>query len=106
MRADLVGAGGPALEALSLGRKFVVKTYHYSLKFLLDQRLVTIPQQWVSKLLGFDFIVEYKLGKQNVVADALLHRGDEAGQLLARFAQHIKMTQLWSLWQSILRGTN
>jgi hypothetical protein len=33
------------------------------LKFLLDQRLATIPQHhWVRKLLSFDFEVEYKLG--------------------------------------------
>ena len=38
------------------GRRFVVKTDHYSLKYLLDQRLATIPQHhWVGKLLGFDF---------------------------------------------------
>lgn len=43
------------------GRRFVVKTDHYSLKYLLDQRLATIPQHhWVGKLLGFDFAVEYK----------------------------------------------
>jgi hypothetical protein len=41
-------------------------------KYLLDQRLVTIPQhQWVSKLMGFDFRVEYKQGANNTVADAL-----------------------------------
>ncbi|WVZ52904.1 LOW QUALITY PROTEIN: hypothetical protein U9M48_003906 [Paspalum notatum var. saurae] len=45
------------------GRPFKVRTDHYSLKFLLDQRLATIPQHhWVSKLLGFDFSVEYKPG--------------------------------------------
>jgi hypothetical protein len=50
----------------------VIKTDHYSLKFLLDQRLSTIPQhQWASKLLGFDLQVEYKPGAHNVVADAL-----------------------------------
>jgi hypothetical protein len=34
--------------------------------------LATVPQhQWASKLLGFDFQVEYKPGKRSVVADAL-----------------------------------
>ncbi|WVZ98121.1 hypothetical protein U9M48_043599 [Paspalum notatum var. saurae] len=57
------------------GRLFVVKTDHRSLKFLLDQRLSTIPQhQWASKLIGFDFTVEFKPGHTNVVADALSHR--------------------------------
>jgi hypothetical protein len=45
---------------------------HYSLKFLLDQRLSTVPQhQWISKLFGFDFTVEYRPGRLNTVADAL-----------------------------------
>jgi hypothetical protein len=57
------------------GRRFVVKTDHYRLKYLLDQRLATIPQhQWVGKLLGFDFSVEYRSGATNVVADALSRR--------------------------------
>lgn len=57
------------------GRAFIIRSDHYSLKYILDQRLSTIPQhQWVSKLLGYDFSVEYKPGKQNIVADALSHR--------------------------------
>lgn len=60
------------------GRPFVVKTDHFSLKYLLDQRLSTIPQhQWASKLLGFDFRVEYKPGATNTVADALSCRDTE-----------------------------
>jgi hypothetical protein len=58
------------------GRRFIVKTDHYSLKYLLDQRLATIPQhQWVGKLLGFDFSVEYKPGAANAVADATQRKG-------------------------------
>ena len=57
------------------GRQFVVRTDHYSLKFLLDQRLSTIPQHtWVSKLFGYDFTVEYRQGKLNGAADALSRR--------------------------------
>ncbi|WVZ83528.1 hypothetical protein U9M48_030666 [Paspalum notatum var. saurae] len=57
------------------GRSFIVKTDHRSLKFLLDQRLATIPQhQWASKLIGFDFTVEFKPGYTNIVADALSRR--------------------------------
>jgi hypothetical protein len=66
------------------GRRFEVKTDHYSLKYLLDQRLSTIPQHhWVGKLLGFDFTVEYKPGHTNAVADALSRRDTpEAGSVL------------------------
>ena len=45
------------------------------MKFLLDQRLSTIPQHhWATKLLGYDFRVEYKPGSTNIVADALSRR--------------------------------
>ena len=60
------------------GRHFLIRTNHYSLKFLLDQRLSTVPQhQWISKLFGFDFTVEYRLGHLNTVADALSRRDVE-----------------------------
>lgn len=60
------------------GQHFLIKTDHYSLKFLLDQRLSTSSQQhWVSKLLGFDFTVEYRAGSLNRAADAL-SRWEEA----------------------------
>ncbi|XP_066396122.1 uncharacterized protein [Miscanthus floridulus] len=50
---------------------------------MLDQRLSTIPQhQWISKLFGFDFRVEYRLGRLNTVADALSrHHGDDLALL-------------------------
>jgi len=60
------------------GRPFTVCTDHWSLKYILDQRLTTIPQHtWVSKLFGHDITVEYRLGKQNAAADALSHRDEE-----------------------------
>ncbi|XP_019158364.1 PREDICTED: uncharacterized protein LOC109155092 [Ipomoea nil] len=66
------------------GREFVIKTDHYSLKYLLQQRLTTSPQQhWMSKLLGFDFKVEYKPGRLNVVADALSRRDEEPSTLFS-----------------------
>jgi len=66
------------------GRAFVVRTDHQPLKFILDQRLATIPQHhWVSKLLGFDFTVEYKPGRMNVVADALSRRDAETATIHA-----------------------
>jgi hypothetical protein len=66
------------------GRRFIVHTDHFSLKFLLDQRLATIPQHhWVGKLLGFDFSVEYKTGNSNTVADALSRRDTDDSTILA-----------------------
>lgn len=42
------------------------------MKYLLEQRVGTPAQQkWVTKLLGYDFTVEFKSGKTNAMADAL-----------------------------------
>jgi transposase InsO family protein len=61
-----------------------VRTDHFSLKYLLDQRLATIPQHhWVGKLLGFDFSVEYKAGRHNVVADAVSRRDTDDASAMA-----------------------
>lgn len=55
---------------------------HYALKFMLDQRLSTIPKlHWVSKLFGYDFSIEFRPGRLNTVADALSRRGDEDASL-------------------------
>jgi hypothetical protein len=66
------------------GHRFVVRTDHYALKYMLDQRLSTVPQhQWISKLFGYDFAVEYRPGRLNVVADALSRREPETLELSA-----------------------
>ncbi|XP_047339547.1 uncharacterized protein LOC124943023 [Impatiens glandulifera] len=54
---------------------FIVKTDHESLKHLLEQRVQTPAQEkWLYKLVGYDFTVQYKKGKENVVVDALSRR--------------------------------
>jgi hypothetical protein len=74
------------------GRHFVVRTDHRSLRFILDQRLSTIPQhQWASKLLGFDFAVEYKPGALNVVADALSRRDEGLAAAMALSAPQFSL---------------
>ncbi|GJY35391.1 reverse transcriptase [Tanacetum coccineum] len=55
-----------------MDRHFKIKTDHFSLKYLLDQRLTTPFQaKWLPKLLGFDYEISYKKGSENIVADAL-----------------------------------
>ncbi|GJS05538.1 retrotransposon-related protein [Tanacetum coccineum] len=55
-----------------LDRHFKIKTDHFSLKYLLDQRLTTPFQtKWLPKLLGFDYEISYKKGSKNEAADAL-----------------------------------
>jgi hypothetical protein len=66
-----------------IGRHFKVKTYHDSLKYFLEQRLSSEEQQkWVTKILGYDFEIVYKKGKQNVVADALSRKDEDVEAFL------------------------
>jgi hypothetical protein len=60
-----------------LGQPFVVRTDQQSLKSLLEQKVGTpFQQKWITKLLGYDFLVEYKKGVDNRVADALSRKED------------------------------
>ncbi|GJY10820.1 putative mitochondrial protein [Tanacetum coccineum] len=55
-----------------LDRHFKIRTDHFSLKYVLDQRLTTLFQsKWLPKLLGFDYEIENKKGADNVAVDAL-----------------------------------
>ena len=70
-------------EPYQMGRYFKVKTDHDSLKYFLEQRLSSEEQQkWVTKMLGYDFEIIYKKGKQNVVADALSRKDEDVETLL------------------------
>ena len=61
-----------------LGHFFTIRTNHQSLKFLLEQKIGTPMQQmWVSKLLDYEFVVEYKKGQEIKVADTLSKRIEE-----------------------------
>lgn len=75
-----------------LGRPFVVKTDHMSLKYLLEKRISRPAQaRWLPKLLGYDYTIEYKRGISNRGADALSRCGE--AQLMA--ISHA-CTTLWS----------
>lgn len=50
----------------------MVRLDQQSLRYLLDQRLLPLEHlRWISKLMGYDFEVQYKPGAANRVANAL-----------------------------------
>ena len=64
-----------------LGHRFLVRTDQQALKHLLEQKVGTpFQQRWVTKLLGFDFCVEYRSGKGNKATDALSRMPNQDGR--------------------------
>ena len=87
------------------GHHFLVRTDHYSLKFLLDQCLSTVSQhQWISKLFGFDFAVEYRPRWLNIMADALSRHDVKDGAALG-VAVHLLSTLTFALLDDIHAAT-
>ena len=71
-----------------LGHKFIIRTDQKSLRSLTDQVVHTPEQQnWIHKLMGYNFTIEYKPGKENVVVDFL--------------SRSIMMARSQPKWQSI-----
>ncbi|KAH0776276.1 hypothetical protein KY290_007687 [Solanum tuberosum] len=63
-------------------KHFIVRTDHYSLKCLLEQKVTsTIQQKGLTKLLGLDYEVKYKKGAKNRVANELSRKQESLGHL-------------------------
>ncbi|KAL9409853.1 hypothetical protein AB3S75_048140 [Citrus x aurantiifolia] len=62
-----------------MGQHFKILTDHRNLKYFHDQRIFSPEQQqWLSKLLGFDYEIIYRKGAENSVADALSRRFEDS----------------------------
>ncbi|GJQ96806.1 retrotransposon-related protein [Tanacetum coccineum] len=85
-----------------MDRHFKIKTDHFSLKYLLDQRVKNPFQaKWLPKLLGFDNEISYKKRSENVVADAL-SRVPSNGEIKGQTHNSTKYT--WSNGQLRRKG--
>jgi len=61
-----------------LGHHFHIKIDHHSLKYFLEQQLSSLDQnKWLTKMLGYDYEIIYKKGKENIVVDALCRQHEE-----------------------------
>nr|GFC42447.1 retrovirus-related Pol polyprotein from transposon 17.6 [Tanacetum cinerariifolium] len=68
-----------------LDRHFKNKIDHFSLEYLLGQKLTTpFLTKWLPKLLGYDYEISYKKGSENIAADAFsrVSRGIELNSLI------------------------
>lgn len=62
-----------------LGSEFVIKTENITTTYFQSQKKLNSKQaQWQDLIVEFDYIMEYKLGYANLVADALSQNGELA----------------------------
>uniref|UniRef100_A0A2N9IS51 Reverse transcriptase n=1 Tax=Fagus sylvatica TaxID=28930 RepID=A0A2N9IS51_FAGSY len=71
------------------GKNLFLSTYEKELLAL---------QKWITKLLGYPFVVEYKKGKENVVADALSRQADSELMLEIDKAGRMQENEGAMLW--------
>ena len=75
-----------------MGRCFKVKSDHDSLKYFLEQKLYSKEKKkWVTNMLGYDFEIIYRKGKQNVVANAFRGISRSKMGLLRKIYNHNKL---------------
>ncbi|KAJ3689395.1 hypothetical protein LUZ61_018559 [Rhynchospora tenuis] len=82
-----------------LGQPFVIKTDQISLKHLLEQRVTTALQnKGLCILLGLDYTIEYKKGKENKVADALSRVQGHNWQIHSGSAELKAVSEILPIW--------
>ncbi|XP_047325223.1 uncharacterized protein LOC124929014 [Impatiens glandulifera] len=80
-------------------KPFIIKTDHEALKHLLEQKIKHPSQEkWLYKLLGFEFSVQYKKGKENVAADALSRINSEGTCLALSEFSSVLLKKIAKTW--------
>ena len=60
-----------------LGHHFKIVTDHRTIQYFLNQKITTPQQQkWLLKLMGYDYSVHYRPGKNNAAPDALSRQAE------------------------------
>ncbi|GJR23770.1 putative mitochondrial protein [Tanacetum coccineum] len=93
-----------------LDRHSKIKIDHFSLKYLLGQRLTTPFQtKWLPKLLGYDYEISYKKGSENTTADAFsrISGGTELNSLVLTSITSDLMQKIKDSWSTdaVLQAT-
>jgi hypothetical protein len=66
-----------------LGQQFIIRVDQKSLRYLLEQTIMTEAQhKWLVKLMGYNFTIEYKKGLENSATDSL-SRKEQQGLAMA-----------------------
>jgi transposase InsO family protein len=79
-----------------LGNHFKIFTDHRTIEYFLGQRITTPAQQkWLLKLIGYDYSIHYKAGKNNAAPDALSRKSELSAltgvsQPIYQFVQEIQ----------------
>nr|GFA08884.1 putative mitochondrial protein [Tanacetum cinerariifolium] len=84
-----------------LDKHFKIKTDHFSLKYLLDQRITTpLQMKWLPKLMEFEYEILYKKGSENLTGSNRVGRKiDEWSMILEKDEARCKdfCGLLWNL---------
>ncbi|GJT31444.1 putative mitochondrial protein [Tanacetum coccineum] len=90
-----------------LDRHFQIKTNHFNLKYFLDQRITTpFQSKWLPKLLGFDYEIVYKRGKENDALSRIAHGGELAIEEKRQAYGIVATTQRlgkWFYWKGLIK---
>ncbi|KAJ4772249.1 polyprotein [Rhynchospora pubera] len=89
-----------------VGAPFIIRTDQISLKHLLEQRVsTTLQHKGLCTLLGLDYVIEYKKGKENRVADALSRVEGRNWMVQAISAENWAVSEILPNWiQELLQS--